>query len=167
MNVRTDQVVVYVVRQADDGAWEALQLHRAPGRYLEGQWSFPGGKIEPGETAVEAALRELREETGLVPRTFSHLSYVESFYIPQYDAVWHRPGFCAIVDHTDEVRPNHEHDAFRFIRRHQFASHVLWPGERRALAEVFREHLPDSPGRDRPAVVLRRLDPDAPPASVP
>ncbi len=33
-----------------------------------GQWSLPAGAIEPGETPAHAAVREVREETGLVTR---------------------------------------------------------------------------------------------------
>ncbi|MFM1813817.1 MAG: hypothetical protein RLZ98_512 [Pseudomonadota bacterium] len=35
---------------------------------LQGRWSLPGGHIEPGETARDAALREVREETGIEAR---------------------------------------------------------------------------------------------------
>lgn len=36
-------------------------IHR--GRYQD--WSFPKGKVDPGETLAEAAVKEIKEETGL------------------------------------------------------------------------------------------------------
>ena len=42
-----------------------LVARRAEGSHLGGTWEFPGGKVNPGEEPMAAALRELREETGL------------------------------------------------------------------------------------------------------
>lgn len=44
----------------NNGQPEYLLLH-----YVAGHWDFPKGKMKPGETQEEAALRELKEETGL------------------------------------------------------------------------------------------------------
>ena len=41
---------------------EILLMQRSKGAFT-GLWSLPGGHIEPGETARDAALREVREET--------------------------------------------------------------------------------------------------------
>jgi 8-oxo-dGTP pyrophosphatase MutT (NUDIX family) len=49
-------------RQAGDGSLEVLLIHRP--RYDD--WSFPKGKLDPGETWEQAALREVWEETGFV-----------------------------------------------------------------------------------------------------
>lgn len=38
-----------------------------------GMWGFPGGRIEPGESVTDAALREVREETGFTVRITSLL----------------------------------------------------------------------------------------------
>jgi 8-oxo-dGTP diphosphatase len=45
-------------------AQQVLLVERGSG-HLRGQWSLPGGHIEAGELAVEAALREVREEAGI------------------------------------------------------------------------------------------------------
>src|SRR5438876_601113 len=50
------------MRRRDDGVVEVLLVHRP--RYLD--WTFPKGKVQDGERDEDAALRELREEAGLV-----------------------------------------------------------------------------------------------------
>jgi 8-oxo-dGTP pyrophosphatase MutT (NUDIX family) len=47
-----------------DGA-RVLIAKRVPRGLNAGQWALPGGKLDPGEDAVAAALRELHEEAGL------------------------------------------------------------------------------------------------------
>lgn len=53
-------VVAAVVRRGD-----AILITRRPdGAGRRGQWEFPGGKVEPGESEAEALRREIREELG-------------------------------------------------------------------------------------------------------
>jgi len=56
-------VVAAVVVLERGGRW--LVQRRPSEGLLGGLWEFPGGKVEPGETPVAAARRELREETGI------------------------------------------------------------------------------------------------------
>ncbi len=57
-----------LLRHTDVGGTVRLLLqHRAPWVHHGDTWSIPGGAILDGETPVEAAVRETREETGGVP----------------------------------------------------------------------------------------------------
>ncbi len=48
-----------------DDAGRFLLAQRPPGKAYEGYWEFPGGKVEPGESAADALRRELDEELGI------------------------------------------------------------------------------------------------------
>jgi 8-oxo-dGTP pyrophosphatase MutT (NUDIX family) len=47
-----------------------LMTRRSPGETSPGSWDFAGGSVEPGETYLQAALREGREELGSLPGLF-------------------------------------------------------------------------------------------------
>jgi len=56
-----------------DHQGKVLLLKRHTDQHCGGLWSFPGGKIEAGESPQTAAQRELREETGLIGSSWQQL----------------------------------------------------------------------------------------------
>lgn len=59
---------------------DAVLLIRRGTPPRQGEWSLPGGRIEPGERTVEAALRELREETGVVAEITGLIDVVDGLF---------------------------------------------------------------------------------------
>ncbi len=74
---------------------EVLLIRRGTPPRL-GEWSLPGGRIEPGEKAIDAARRELREETGVEARIVGLIDVVDGVFLEidrhyvliDYAAVW-------------------------------------------------------------------------------
>lgn len=74
-----DVVVVYPRRIS--GTQREILLGKKNTGLGQGRWVGPGGKVEPGESLVEAALRELCEEVGLVA-TPEHLQPIARLHYP-------------------------------------------------------------------------------------
>jgi 8-oxo-dGTP diphosphatase len=61
----TDKLVHVVAGVMLDARGRVLLARRTEGRDLAGLWEFPGGKVDPGETPLQALGRELEEELGI------------------------------------------------------------------------------------------------------
>ncbi len=115
---------------------ETLLLRRSPAVRCTGAWESVHGHIEAGETAVAAASRELREETGLVPVRLYNLSRAEFFYLHNTDEVALIPAFAGIVDPGAPVVLSSEHDDSRWADIAEALGALAWPRERRAVADL-------------------------------
>jgi len=73
-----DQVIALVA--AFNADKEVLLLKRPDSAYQSGLWSFPGGKVEADEMPLQAAVRELLEETGLQGKQWRHLGKASHAY---------------------------------------------------------------------------------------
>ena len=146
--VRSNRVAVYVFRLMAGGA-QFLQLHRAAGSGdYAGTWQTVYGGIKSGETAINAALRELKEETQLVPTKFFQVEYLENFYHRSRDRVTVLPVFAARIAPHAKVIIDAEHDDYRWVDLPDVAEHFVWRVQRQAIAIIEQDILGTSPAKE-------------------
>jgi 8-oxo-dGTP pyrophosphatase MutT (NUDIX family) len=134
--IRVRFVDTYALRGAG-AQLQVLVLRRGPRGRNPGSWETVHGTIESGETPVQASLRELREETGLVPQKFYNLSRTEAFYQHKTDELAMIPVFAAFVAPDDVVKISAEHDQAEWLDARDAAQRFAWPRERRAMDDIL------------------------------
>jgi dATP pyrophosphohydrolase len=132
--VRVALVDVYVLRQAP-GALEALVLRRSPAGRSPGSWECVHGHIDDGETPVQAALRELAEETGFSAMQLYNLSPVEFFYSHRNNYVALIPAFAVFVEGKEPVL-SREHDDWAWLPLPVAKDRVSWPRLRAGIDAI-------------------------------
>jgi 8-oxo-dGTP pyrophosphatase MutT (NUDIX family) len=126
-------VDVYAIRPLP--SWRVLAVQRAATTRCPGAWEAVHGRIEPGERAEDAAVRELREETGLVPARLYNVT-CQQFYLHTVGAVQLAVAFCAFVDEPALVSLGEEHQGHAWLTVEAAAERFAWPRERDALRDI-------------------------------
>ncbi len=131
-------VSVYPFRRTASGI-QFLTLLRSQDLSLGGSWQAVHGSIEPREKAVDAALRELREETGLSPLRFYVVSYVETIFDPEADVFVLIPVFAAELPADAAVVVSFEHEAAGWCDFEEACRRFIWPNQRDAIRRILED----------------------------
>lgn len=135
-DIRSDIIEVCVFKNAGT-EFRCLLLKRSDGdRLYPGIWQLVTGMIGRGEHAARAALREVREETGLSPVRMWRLPAVNSFYEPVHDVVHFCPNFAVQVAGNAEPALSPEHSAYEWCPADRARFLLPWAGQRAAVDSV-------------------------------
>lgn len=118
--------------------------------HCHGQWSIPGGRVEPGEPLVDAVLREVREETGYEVRVIGMTRILR--YISQLGYHCVRFNFVAELLGGEPAIDGAEILAMRWLGFDEIAA---MPDEHLRTAAIARESIADvRDGRILPAAIV-------------
>ena len=109
-NENTIGVVINVLRIIE-GEGQLLFLRRSGGTYKNHWWPV-AGHVKEDESPLQAALRELKEETDLSPLEIYELDKS----VPHVNGKSKLEGFVAFVDPNSMIKLNHEHSEFVWFR---------------------------------------------------
>jgi len=138
--IKAYAVSAFVLKREGD-AWKVLLLRRVGAGRLGATWGQIGGAIEAGETAWEAALREIREEANLVPDRFYSADVCEQFYEAYAECVCIMPVFVAFLDSEQPVVLSEEHSDYRWLTFDEADARLPFAEQRAALRHVEQEFI--------------------------
>ncbi len=134
--ISSQLVEVCVFRFSNDRA-EYLLLRRTPGDPLyPGIWQVVTGTVQSGESAIEAALRELKEETELSPLRLWIIPQTSTFYDHAADTINISPSFAAQVGPGVGPTLSDEHERCAWMPYSEARRHLVWPSQRIGLDMV-------------------------------
>ncbi len=122
-----------------DGRARYLNLRR-DSLYLNDTWQMISGRIEHGEKALEAALREIEEETGLVPDRLYSTDALEQFYEINQHCINLVPVFVGFVEGDADVTLTSEHSEYRWLHAEE-AERYLPLDQQRSMVRLIEDRF--------------------------
>jgi dihydroneopterin triphosphate diphosphatase len=103
-------------------------------------WQIVSGSTEKDESLLNAALRELKEETGFAPKRFWVVPHMNTFLDYKKDRVHISAVFAAEVPGGADPVLSSEHYQYQWHTFESAGKTLVWPGQVQAL-EIIHEYI--------------------------
>lgn len=134
MKLKSISISAFIFKETNKGL-KYLLLKRTLTRGC--YWQSVSGRIENNESAIEAAKREVYEETGLTSREIVDIDYINTFY--ELDTIFLEPCFGIRVE-SERVKISDEHTEHKWLGFEDAVKTLKWNGNKRAL-EILNQQL--------------------------
>ncbi len=142
MKIISDMIEAHIFRETQNGL-EFLLLKRSQNEIYPGLWQMVNGKIEEDETAYQAAIREIKEETGLHPEKLWVVPNVNTFYSHESNVISLLPVFAAKVKGGEKVTICEEHSDSCWYNPEEAKNLLAWEGQRHSVDLINRYYTKD------------------------
>lgn len=132
----SDIVDTYVFRMIN-GRPQFLVLRRKSDDGDHDVWQAIHTKVMPGETALAAARRDIRECTGIEPQRFYTADYVAQFYDPTTDTIVLAPTLAAEVAPRTRVVVSPDYIDYAWSDLEETTGRLLWSSQRWAVRHIY------------------------------
>jgi dihydroneopterin triphosphate diphosphatase len=155
-SIISNSVQVHISRQLPDNKeFEFLVIQRSEDREIYPLlWQVVTGWINYGEKAVDAALRETEEETGLKPVRFWVIPYISTFFNSNTDKINAAPVFGMLVPFNSKVQLSDEHQNYEWLNFNDCLKKLEFPTHSEGT-KIFMEYILKSKDWGRFEIQLR------------
>jgi dihydroneopterin triphosphate diphosphatase len=138
----SNTVQVHIARNnSGKSEFEFLLLQRSVNNVIyPGIWQVITGTIEVGESALQTALREVNEETGVVATDIWTLPYITHFFDPGKDLINASPVFGVLFDDNTKISLSPEHSDYKWLNMDECQKLLPLPSHKEGT-KIFMEYV--------------------------
>ena len=136
--------IAVVLLKKINAVYHVLLVKRSSSK-LNNIWCYIGGGIEAGETAVEAAYREIKEETGITDVALYSSNQFDQIFSPHDNYIYIAPVFVGFVHDLQNVHLNDEHSDYQWLPIETAKKVVSLPGNEDVLQSIETHFIKKKP----------------------